>query len=57
MQKDWILLQVVTKFDNLKLDSGADVVMSSDAKYFHQILVIITGYHQITSLYLHQRQF
>ena len=31
--EDWILLQVVTKFGNLKVDSGGDVVVSFDAKY------------------------
>ena len=31
--KNWILLQAATKPGNLKVYSGGDIVMSSDAKY------------------------
>ena len=33
--KDWIMKQVVTKFDSLKIDNGGDTVMCSDAIYYH----------------------
>ena len=34
-RKDWIMQQAVTKFGGLKIASGGDAVMSSDAKYHH----------------------
>ena len=37
--KDSILTQVVTKFDRLKIDSGADAVMFSDYKHFAPELI------------------
>ena len=47
--KDWIMQQVVTKFGSLKIDSGGDTVMSSDAKYYH-IFILSNCHHYMLSL-------
>ena len=44
--KDWVLQCVVTKFGRLKINSGRDTTMISDAKYHH------TTYNTLVKLFL-----
>ena len=35
----WIMKQIMTKFDGLKIDSGGETMMSSDAIYHSDVFV------------------